>query len=328
MSHNIIKGMDAGILEGNVPTWHGLEEYKLVGDKPITIEQVKKLVDYPIEVQPLYVVDAQGQKQTQSRMVVRVMPDGTYFPLCRAVGRRYNVIDRKAVLRSFDEFLLQKFSSLKIAGAGTLGGGNTFFLQLRIEDYNIRGDQSDHQLRLSFMDTYGECARAFCTHVRVVCQNTLNAARAEAEAANMIESIRHTSGAVQRIEANMETFAKIHLGLVDEIALLEELTEKEVDSKYLDAFLEEMLPLPEKPDEHKLAAKRIQQGRDKVTELFESASETMDQRIATSRYALLQGFTDYVDHHEYHRSDSMRWQNGLCGDGADLKREALELLAK
>jgi len=326
MAHNIVEGLDAGILEGNEPTWHGLKEYRLVGDTPITADDVRKLVDYPIEVKPLFVIDANGQKQTSSKMVCRVLEDGSLYPLCRAVGNRYTVVPRMQIVNAIDTFLLQKFSTLRICGAGTLGAGNTFFMQLRVEDYNIRGDQSDHQLRLSLSDTYGECARVFCTHVRVVCQNTLNAATAEAAAANMLESIRHTSSAVQRIEANMETFAKIHLGLLDEIEILESLTEKQVDTKALDAFLNAMIPDPAEAEGHRLAAKRAVEGREKVKELFEKAGETMDQRIATSKYALLQSYTDYMDHHEYHRSAALRWQQGQYGLGAVQKRKALELL--
>jgi len=328
MAHNIIPGMDAGILEGNQPTWHGMKEYKLMGDEPIKIEDVEELVNYPIEVRPMYIKrdDDTYQPVNGSNIVCRVLPNGSFYPLGRAVGSKFAVIPRRQILHSFDEGLLAKFSGLKISGAGTLGGGATFWMQTRVEDYNIRGDQSDHQLRLSYTDTYGESAKVFCTGVRIVCQNTLRYGMMDAMAQNMFSSIRHTSGAVAAVEAKMELFAKIHLGLMDEIEELERLTKLDVDGKYVEAFVEKMFPMPDEPDEHRVTRNRVNAARDKVIELFENSSETMDREIATSRYALLQAFTDTVDHHVYYRSPGRRWQESLDGVGAIMKDQALEYL--
>lgn len=328
MAHNIIPNLDAGILEGNEPTWHGMKEYRLVGDTPITIPDVEKLIDYEIRTVPMYAKTDNNVYQPIDglRAVCRVKPDGSLFPLSRAVGRRFVAPPRKEILHSFDEGLLAKFSGLKIAGAGTLGGGQTFFIQLRVEDYHINGDQSDHQLRLSYTDSYGEAMRVFCTGVRIVCQNTLRYGLLDAEAKNMFAKIRHTAGAVAAVETKMDLFAKIHLGLMDEIEELERLTKMDVDGKYVDAFVEKMFPMPDDPQDHVVTVNRVNAARDKVVELFEQSSNTMDQSIATSRYALLQAFTDTVDHHVYYRSPGKRWQEGLDGVGAIMKDEALEYL--
>jgi hypothetical protein len=87
-----------------------------------------------------------------------------------------------------------------------------------------------------------------------------------------------------------------------------------------------MFPMPENPDKHVVTVNRMNKGRDKVTELFEKSSETMDARIATSKYALLQAYTDYSDHHSYYRDPGLRWQEGISGAGADSKDRARELL--
>lgn len=329
MAHNIIEGLDAGLLEGNEPTWHGMKEYKLMGDEPITPELVAGLVDYDVTERPLYLMQDDGlfSKADDMYAVCRKLSDGRLFPLGRAVGRRYTVFSRKDIVRMVDEFLLQKFPTLKFCGAGTFGGGRTFWFQLNVEDYHVHGDQSDHELRLTYSDSYNDTAhRIGCTSVRVVCNNTLRAGFADAIARNMFSSIRHTAGSGFAIEAKMEEFAKIHLGLTDEIALLESLTTQEVDSKYLDHFLEEMLPMPKEPEKHVVTVNRVAAGRAKITELFERSGETMDQRIATSKYALLQSFTDYQDHHSYYRSPGLRWQEGLDGFGADEKDRAKALL--
>ena len=328
MSHNIIAGLDAGILEGNEPTWHGMPEYRLVGDEPIKMSDVEKLVDYDVRVVPMYIDDNGTYKQVDnSRAVCRVKPDGTLYPLCRAVGRRFEAPPRKQILHAFDEGLLAKFSGLKISGAGTLGGGQTFFMQLRVEDYNIKGDQSDHQLRLSYTDSYGEAMKVFCTGIRIVCQNTLRYGMLDAKAQDMLAKIRHTSGAVGAVEAKMELFAQIHLGLMDEVAELERLTKIDADGKYVDAFVQNMFPMPDEPEKHVVTVNRVNAARDKTVELFERSAETMDQSIATSRYALLQAFTDVVDHHVYYRSPGRRWQESLDGIGAHAKNAALQYLS-
>lgn len=329
MSHNIIAGLDAGILEGTTPTWHGMPEYKLVGDKPITIDDVKALVDYEIRLVPLCLNNTDGTQLQMplDKAICRVKPDGTLFPLGRAVGRRFTIIPRDEVLYQFDEHLLARFSDLKIAGAGTLGGGQTFFIQFRVENYNIKGDKSDHQLRLSYMDSYGKAARVFCTGVRIVCQNTLRYGMMDALANNMLASIRHTASAQATIEAKMELFAKIHLGLLDEIEQLENLTKMDVDGKYVDAFLDEMFPLPKEPEKHVVTVNRMNAARQKTVELFEHSSDTMDKGVDTSRYALLQAFTDVVDHHIYFRDPANRWTQSLDGVGSRMKDRALEYLS-
>ena len=327
MAHNITE-LDAGLLAGNEPTWHGLTQYKLMGDVPITADDVKRLVDYDIRTQPLFVQAGDGFTKTgNSFAVCRVLPDGNLYPLCRAVGRKYSVLPRKEIINAVDVFLMQKFSSLKFAGAGTFGGGQTFFFQLKVEDYHVKGDQSDHELRLTYSDTYGESShRVGCTSVRVVCNNTLRAGWADAVARNMFSAIRHTSGAVGKVEAKLEEFAQIHLHLVDEIALLEQMTEKSVDTKTLDNFLDQMFPTPVEPEKHVVTVNRMNKGREKVTELFERSGETMDSRISTSAYALLQAYTDYSDHYSYYRDPGLRWQEGISGPGADRKDKAKELL--
>lgn len=329
MAHNIIAGLDAGILEGTEPTWHGMPEYKLVGDKPITMAEVIKLIDYDVRIVPLYFEDGgKFVKLPTGQAICRVKPDGGLHPLCRAVGRKYSVLPRKELLNTFDEHLLCRFPQLKIAGAGTFGGGQTFFIQLRVEDYHIKGDKSDHQLRLSYSDSYGETShRVFVTGVRVVCNNTLRFAVADAEARKMFSSIRHTAGAVAVIEGQMELFAKLHLQLQDEIEKLERLTSLDTDGKYVDSFLEEMFPLPKDPEKHAVTVNRMNAARSKVREIFDTSSDTMDNSIANSRYALLQAFTDTVDHHVYSRTPGRRWQQAQSGLGALLKTQAVEFLS-
>ena len=56
------------------------------------------------------------------------------------------------------------------------------------------------------------------------------------------------------------------------------------------------------------------------------SGQSMDASASRSRYAVLNAFTDYVDHASYSRDDADRWFDSQDGARAELKQEALAYL--
>lgn len=324
MAHNITE-LDLGYVTGG-RTWHGRPEYHEVD--AIGMAEAVRCVDYPVKKLPAQTVD--GRIVDGGYYAARMDTD-PHTVLAPNLGERYEIIDRRKILNTFDEYLLAEFPQLKIAGVGSLSAGRTFWIQFLAERYNVRGDQSDHELRLCYSETYGWTAhQVFCSHVRIVCDNTLRFAKQDALANDMFTKCRHTKSADMKINATAEAFAELHMGLKKDVEAMEYLAGCPVDRRLMEAFLDEFIPYPPEPKKgekpNKRAFNAASEGRRLVKGIFEGERDTMDAVAATSRYALLNAYTDWVDHESTSRSPYDRWMDAQSGNRAERKAEAFDWL--
>ena len=324
MAHCITEH-DIGYVTGG-KTWHERPQYHVV--EHIDIADAVKCVDYPVK--KLHARTQEGHLIPGGYYAART---DTFPPMVLApnLGERYDILDRRVVLHTFEEFLLANFPDLQIAGVGTLSAGRTFWLQFTAAKYNVKGDESDHELRLSYSETFGLTAHEiYATHVRIVCDNTLRSARNDAAAKGLLEKCRHTAGAELAINMAAENFAELHLGLKKDVQTMEYLAKVPVFPSTVRNFLDEFLPipadsLPGQPS-NKRSVERAKQDRETVLALWENERDSMNPKTAQSRYGLLEAYTDWADHHSYSRSPYDRWLDGLNGDRARDKAEAMNWL--
>jgi hypothetical protein len=322
-----VSKLDKGFITGG-RMWFPEPQYSLVDS--ITMQNAYDCVNFPMA--KMKSLTAEGHPIDGSWYLAR---SDTFPPTVVAanLGDRYELTDRRTILNSLDENLLALFPQLRVAAVGTMSSGRTFFLQLVAESYHVRGDESDHELRLCYSETYGLTAHeVYCTHVRIVCQNTLRAAREEAAARGLIEKVRHTRNAQIAIEGVAEKLAEIRLGLRKDIRAMEQLAATPCFPSTLRTFLDRFIPIPEetKADEPSNAISRNRAIRDRQTveELWETERNTMSGKVAQSRYGLLEAYLDYIDHSSYSRSAGDRWLDSLNGERANRKAEATQWLLK
>lgn len=320
-----VSKLDKGFVTGG-HMWFPEPQYSLVPS--ITMQDAYSTVDFPIA--KMQSLTAEGHPIDGSWYLAR---SDTFPPTVVAgnIGARFEVTDRRTVLNTFDENLLALFPQLSIASIGTLSSGRTFFVQLAAERYNIRGDESDHELRLCYSETYGLTAHEiFCSHVRIVCMNTLRAARGDAVARGLIEKVRHTRNAQISIEAVAEKLAELKLSLRKDLRAMEQLAAAPCFPSTLRAFLDTFVPIPEesKADEPSNAKSRNRAIRDRQTieELWENERNSMSGKVAQSKYGLLESYLDFIDHASYSRSAGDRWLDSLNGDRAAKKADAMQWL--
>lgn len=324
MAHCITEH-DLGFVTGG-KTWHNRPEYHVMD--VVGIAEAVRCVDYPV-------------KKLQARTIEgHPIPGGYYaartdtFPatvLAPNLGERYEITDRKLILATIEECLMASFPQIQIAGVGTLNAGRTFWIQFLAERYGIKGDHSEHELRLCYSETYGLTAHeVFCSHVRVVCDNTLQMARGDAVARGLLEKCRHTRNAEIAINSVAESFAELHMGLKKDIKAMEYLANMPVFSSTVRRFLDTFVPIPEesKADEPSNAKTRNRAIRDRQTieQLWEAERDSMTTKAAQSRYGLLEAYTDWADHQSYSRSPYDRWLDGLNGERAKSKVAAMNWL--
>jgi phage/plasmid-like protein (TIGR03299 family) len=311
---------DIGYLSGDTH-WHGLPQYVLVGGRAVSLDEASRTTNFDVLKLPTFV---NPELPSGSYSVVRRDEDGTLTVLAPAVGERYVATPHKSILNMIGDGLLALFP-LKIAGAGTLSNGATWWIQLVSEKYFIRGDESPNEQRLSYSHTYGVDAHSiFCTTTRIVCNNTRRMAMADAAANKMMRKHKHTKSAEMKINADMELMAELHLAVERDKELMEVLAGQEVNTGLVSAFMQEFFPRPQE-DASTKSKNRWESDSRTVSDIFHSGQH-MTGATRTSKYALLNAYTDWADHHSYSRSDVDRWMDSQSGKRSNMKELATEWL--
>jgi phage/plasmid-like protein (TIGR03299 family) len=185
--------------------WHGLGQ--IVQDYPTSAEALKFAgLNYTVEKRNLFTYDTENQAANPDNAIiipkVRV-PD--YYATVRTdtnqvlgvVGKDYEVVQNTDAFSFFDAIV--GGDGIQYETAGALGKGERIFITAKLPGYIKVGkeDLIDKYLFLTTShDGFGSITAAF-TPVRIVCNNTLNAALRNQS--NSIK-IRHTQGAKERLE--------------------------------------------------------------------------------------------------------------------------------
>lgn len=328
MSHKI-EEIDIGMLSGNY-TWHGLPQYILVGNRAVTIEEAKTTADFGVKKVPTYIqtVSEIGEVDYSPSGSFSIIREDTNGVLAPAVGERFHAEPHKNLLNSMVEILMAEYPDLSIAGCGTLSGGASWWIQLVAKQYFVRGDESPNEVRLNFNHTYGLTSyQMFPCVTRIVCDNTKRMAEGEELAKKFMTKHKHTAGAVAKINADMSLIAEVNLHLEKEVEQMEYLANKQIGVELINAFMEEFIPSP-LPDASTKAQNKFRNARSDVQRIFASGQH-LTGATQTSRYAILQAFTDHIDHGSYTRDETDRWVDALNGTRARQKEMATAwLLAK
>lgn len=187
--------------------WHTLGQ--VVEQYPTSAEAIKYAgLDFEVIKSPLYTrgtevsISNDGEIDEGGNIL---LPDN--FATMRTdtnqvfgvVGKEYQIVQNKDAFAFFDA-IVGGGDGILYETAGALGNGGRVFITAKLPDYIRVGNGDDVTEKFIFLTTShdgtGSITAAF-TPVRIVCQNTLNAALSNMT--NVVR-IRHTSGAKQRLE--------------------------------------------------------------------------------------------------------------------------------
>jgi phage/plasmid-like protein (TIGR03299 family) len=210
MAHNLYyneKSKDHSFFTVKQKVWHGLG--KVVEDHPTSAEAIKYAgLNYTVEKRPLFTLDNTNFDR------LNAFADGiepklsvpNYFATLRTdteeilgvVGKDYQIIQNIDAFSFFDS-IVGNDTGIRYETAGVLGRGERIFITAKLPDY-IRVGRDDLIEQYVFLTTshdgYGSITAAF-TPIRIICQNTLNAAIRSKQ--NSVK-IRHTANAVERLK--------------------------------------------------------------------------------------------------------------------------------
>jgi phage/plasmid-like protein (TIGR03299 family) len=186
--------------------WHGLG--KIVEQYPTSAEAIKFAgLDYFVEKRPLFTYDTENHTgDPDNDILIPEIEVPNYFATIRTdteqvlgvVGKDYEVVQNVNAFEFFDA-IVGGGDGILYETAGALGKGERIFITAKLPGY-IRVGKDDFIEQYLFLTTshdgFGSITAAF-TPIRIVCNNTLNAALANHSGAI---KIRHTASANERLK--------------------------------------------------------------------------------------------------------------------------------
>lgn len=219
--------------------------------------------------------------------------------------------------------------------AGALNGGRTVWALGKLVDPIMAGpDQLDRYMLFanSFDGTRSLSVRF--TTVRVVCQNTLNAASREAAAF----SIRHTGDPMTRAAAANKALGLASSAFADLQTEVDALVAKKMTAASLDKWLADLIPdVAVRDDAGVVTHSTVPTAREHLRDLFDTGIGNEHALVRGTGWAALNAVTQYVTHERPTRiterrkgsadpAREARLESSWFGEGARLVDHAKKLL--
>ena len=240
------------------------------------------------------------------------------------VGSDYRVVQNKESFAFFDAIAGKDGVFYETAGA--LGKGERIFITAKLPDY-IKVGNDDIIEKYLFLTTShdgkGSIIAAF-TPIRIVCNNTLNAALSNCS--NMV-TIRHTTGAIDRLKEAHKV-----MGMVSNVStVLQEVFNQMATVKISDPEVKKLIQIAMAPNKEVLENIRLGKEDENSTafkniceEAFGYAMMSETQQLETTRgtvFGAYNGVTGYFQNVRKYKDDDAKLKSILYGGTAHLKAQ-------
>lgn len=330
MAHNINFNEQTGqhsFFSVKEKAWHGLGQ--IVEDYPTSAEALKFAgLDYEVIKEDIYTTsyNSDGQAMDFTKRIK------THFANVRrdtgdvlgVVGKDYEIVQNKDAFSFFDAIV--GGDGIQYETAGALGKGERIFITAKLPGY-IKVGREDLIEKYLFLTTshdgFGSITAAF-TPIRVVCQNTLNAAMRNHT--NSIK-IRHTVNAKERLEQAHKVMG-ISYKLSEQ---LEEVFNNWTKVKVTDSELQRLIQLAMVPNKEVL--NKMEKGEwDELSTcfnnmcdaVFEYAMSSPTQQTETTKGTLFGAYnsvTGYFQNVRTYKDDEAKLKSLLYGGTAQQKTQ-------
>lgn len=314
--------------------WHGLG--KTVEEYPTSAQAIRYAgLDYEVIKSPLFTKSVMFS-DSDTGIVLRdtELDVPNYFANIRSdnnevlgvVGKDYHIVQNSDAFSFFDS-IVGGGDGILYETAGALGKGERVFITAKLPDYIRVGNGDDVTEKYLFLTTShdgsGSITAAF-TPVRIVCQNTLNAALRNMT--NVVR-IKHTSGAKQRLDnahkvmAMANTFSTRIENIFNNWASVR-ISDSEVKKLIQLAFApnKETLDLLKKGAEDELSTIF----KNTVDHAFSYAMMAESQQMSTTKGTLFGAYnavTGYYQNVKKYKDEEAKLQSIVMGGTAQLKAQ-------
>ena len=335
MAHNINFNEQTGkhsFFSVKEKAWHGLGQ--IVEGYPTSTEAIKHAgLDYTVEKRKLFTYDNENQNSDPDvDIIIPEIEVPNFYATLRTdteqvlgvVGKDYEVVQNIDAFAFFDAIVAGEGIMYETAGA--LGKGERIFITAKLPDY-IKVGNDDLIEKYLFLTTshdgYGSITAAF-TPIRIVCNNTLNAALRNHS--NSIK-IRHTANAKERLEQAHQL-----MGISNNLSTeLETIFNNWTKVRITDAEVKKLIQLALVPN--KEVYKNIQAGKDDELSTcfknmcdtaFEYAMTNPTQQEATTKgtlYGAYNGVTGYFQNVRVYKNEEAKLKSIMFGGTAQTKTQ-------
>lgn len=304
--------------------WHDLGTKV---EKELTAAEAIKAagLDWTVSKWPIY-HPVTGEK-TGYNMVMR---DDTKKIFTAGMSDSFRPFQNSEAFQLADDIVATKEAKFHTAGA--LGEGEKVWMLAKLpKDIKIKGtnDVTEQFLLISNGHDGAGALKVLLTPIRVVCQNTLNAALGGAKAKD-VYSVIHYGNNTPRADRAREIIQLASKRFEDAGLIYNQLAAKVMQKAQVEAILGALIPLRNEGDEEDQAF-RVKH-HDHIKALFEDNDGNAFPKIAGTGWAFYNAITRYVDFYKspfgnLEKVAPMADRAGSMLFGADalLKRKALDL---
>jgi phage/plasmid-like protein (TIGR03299 family) len=323
MAHNleIINGT-ASFAAAGQKAWHGLGTYV---ENAMTAEECIKLarLDWEVEKRPVYV---EGETPNTFSSVPK------YFATTRTdnnavlgvVGANYHPLQNRECFAFFDAIVERGEAIYETAGV--LGQGERVFLTAKLpQDFRVAGEEIDGYVLLTNAHDGSKSLEVGITPVRVVCQNTLNAALSGLR--NRI-NLRHTVNVQGQLKEASRVMQIASTYTQNVMEVFNHMATVRINDKQLRRFIEMAM----KPGVEVMTAEQREafskQFVAKVDATYEFALSHQTQQTEATKGTLWGAYnavSGYFGHLKEHKSQTGRMKDLIWGGAAETVTRAFEI---
>lgn len=332
MAHNIFLNEQTGkhsFFSVKEKAWHGLGQ--IVQDYPTSKEALQFAgLDFEVCKRPNVHHLDDGTTIVSKNSFYTYRPD-TGDIMGDRLGKDYEVVQNKDAFSFFDSIV--GGDGIQYETAGALGKGEKIFITAKLPGY-IKVGSSDLIEKYLFLTTshdgFGSIMAAF-TPVRIVCNNTLNAALRNCS--NSIK-IRHTANAKERLEEAHKV-----MGISNQLSVqLEEIFNQWSKVRMTDREVQQLIQLSMVPN--KEVIENIRKGNmDELSSCFKNMCEDVfeynmsspSQQVESTKGTLFGAYnsiTGYFQNVRNYKNDEAKMKSLLFSGTAQLRsQKAFQLCA-
>jgi phage/plasmid-like protein (TIGR03299 family) len=358
MAHNINYNSKTGkhsFFSVKEKAWHGLGQ--IISSYPTSEEAIIQAgLNYEVEKRPLFTYDTENNKLKSSRQNSGNNPNSNsgnknagliapeievpdYYATVRndteqvlgVVGNDYEVVQNVNAFSFFDAIVASR-KDILYETAGALGKGERIFITAKLPDYIKvgRDDLIEQYLLLTTShDGLGSISIAF-TPVRIVCQNTLNAAMKNSS--NTVK-IRHTASAAEKLKSARQILGSSMLQAVE----LEAVFNRWARVKITDREVKRLIQLAMAPNREAPVNPQNEKQEEfstvfnnTVSSVMEYALTSPSQQEVTTKGTLFGAYnavTGYFQNVRDYKDEEARFKSILYGAGLQKSQAAFDLCA-
>ena len=331
MAHELeMKNGQARMMYAGKAPWHGLGQHV---ETEVTAGAAIRLadLDWKLEKQPIYIEGTQkiddipvvGVKVPDKVAVVRPEDNS----ILGVVSDRYEIIQNADCFDFMDEIIGS--GQAVYHTAGSIFDGKRIFMTVKLPGDAMVGDDKIEKYILLTTSHDGSLALNIrWTPIRVVCNNTMNAALSRTAKAGI--NIRHTTNYKARVSE-----ARKVLEMTDHYyQVMEQEFNRLLDAQFTEGEMVNLTEqlFPTKVDDNgkvKLST-NTKNRREKMVGLFHNGIGVAP--IKNTRWAAFNAVTEFVDHHRStavhggRNKKDLRFNASIFGGGAQMKQKAFDLL--